>query len=401
MTKKRAGRKGGKSSRGFYFRSGRGWYALRDGKSYPLLDADGVHHKDPKLPERVARESHARWLTEQTQADQQRLRDEKRRYEGVTLLAVCQAYLAHAKATGAAKTHHDRADTLFDFCFGLPPEFRPKDGVKPVKPTANQRKAMAASRIHDGYGRMLVTDLLPLHIDQWLNAHPSWGGGRRSRIQAVKRALNYAKDAGLVAANPIVGYSTPRAVGRVTDLSPEQEAALLKHANRPLALAIQVCIRTGARPGCEFAALTRKHVRIAGDRMEWTFSKDESKTKKLRVLRIRDPEMIQVVEQQMAAHPKGPLFRNTTGKPWTRQSLSGGFRTLKRRLEKQGVEFDRDACMYSCRHTFAKRTLQGYWTGRMVNIETVAGLMGNSPQVCRDHYLQWSEIDNERLWEAC
>ncbi|MEO0532118.1 MAG: hypothetical protein AAF266_16340, partial [Planctomycetota bacterium] len=132
----------------------------------------------------------------------------------------------------------------------------------------------------------------------------------------------------------------------------------------------------------------------------WTFGKDESKTGKVRVLRIRDPDIIAIVKQRIASVKSGPLFLNNRGKPWTRSSLSLGFRNVKARLEKKGVEFDPDCCMYSCRHTYAKRTLQGYWTGKMTNIETLAALMGNSPQVCRDHYLQWSEVDNERLWDA-
>lgn len=39
-------------------------------------------------------------------------------------------------------------------------------------------------------------------------------------------------------------------------------------------------------------------------------------------------------------------------------------------------------------YTFAKRVLQGYWSGKSTNIEMLAKLMSNSPQVCRDHYLQ-------------
>ena len=73
---------------------------------------------------------------------------------------------------------------------------------------------------------------------------------------------------------------------------------------------------------------------------------------------------------------------------------------MKNRCAKKGIEFDVDTCMYSCRHTYAKRTLQGYWTGKQTNIETLARLMGNSPQVCRDHYLQWTETYNEPLWES-
>lgn len=36
----------------------------------------------------------------------------------------CESYLANAKVNGAAKTDADRADTLFDFCFGLQPHHR-------------------------------------------------------------------------------------------------------------------------------------------------------------------------------------------------------------------------------------------------------------------------------------
>ena len=102
----------------------------------------------------------------------------------------------------------------------------------------------------------------------------------------------------------------------------------------------------------------------------------------------------------MKLHKTGPIFRSKSGKPWTKKNLSQRFRFLKYKLVKMGVEFDSDCCMYSCRHTYAKRTLEGYWTGKATNIETLARLMGNSPQVCRDHYLQWSTVDNEFLWES-
>lgn len=94
------------------------------------------------------------------------------------------------------------------------------------------------------------------------------------------------------------------------------------------------------------------------------------------------------------------LFRNSHGRQWQTKNLSLRFRLLGNRLIKKGVEFDADRCMYSCRHTYAKRTLQGYWTGRATNVETPARLMGNSPQICREHYLQWSDIDKDPLWDA-
>jgi integrase len=312
---------------------------------------------------------------------------------GTTVIDVCDAYLAKVEGDGATKTYNDRADTLFDFCHGLPPRFRSGRG----KP---QEKPEPADYIHKGFADVAVASLLPLHVDQWLNAHPTWKGGRRSRVQALKRALNYGVECGLIPASPLRGYKIPKQAARVTYLTPEQEKALHDAANPSMQMAMKVCIRTGARPGCEFAAMTAQHVKDHGERMELVFQPNESKTKRLRVIRITDPEIVAIIRERVAKHPKGAVFRNTRGDEWKRESLSLAFRKLKAKLIKKGVEFDKDACMYSCRHTYAKRILQGYWTGKQTNIETLARLMGNSPQVCRDHYLQWTDTYNEPLWES-
>jgi site-specific recombinase XerD len=158
-------------------------------------------------------------------------------------------------------------------------------------------------RIHKGYGRLPIQDIIPLHIDQWLNAHKDWKGCRRTRIQAVKRAINYAVEKGLITKNPIRGYKTPKANSRVTYITSEQEQSLLKAANRALRIAIKVCIRTGARYYSEFCKLTRQHVKDHGDRMEWVFQPHESKTRKLRTIRIADPEILGIVREEMKTNP--------------------------------------------------------------------------------------------------
>ena len=287
------------------------------------------------------------------------------------------------------KTYKDRAATLYDLCSGFPARFR-----------TNGEEREEKYRIHKGYGGMAVGEFRPIDLDRWLAAHKRWKGGRRARVQAVKRAFNYGVEAGLIEASPLLGYKAPKQNARVTYLTPEQESALLATANPSVAMAIKVCIRTGARPGCEYGKLTARHVRDHGERMEWIFSAAESKTKRLRTLRITDPEIISIVRAQVALHPSDTIFRNTLGDSWTRDSISRSFRDARKRAEIEGIEFDKDACMYSCRHTYAKRTLQGFWTGRQTNIETLARLMGNSPQVCRDHYLQWTDTYNEPLWES-
>jgi hypothetical protein len=249
--------------------------------------------------------------------------------------------LAQAKATGATSTYQARAGILFDFCFGLPAKFRPHDDpTPPAKP-----KPTKDDYIHDGLGKLVASDLKRLHVDTWLQRHPEWRGGRRTKIQAVLRALNYGVESQMIPANPIKGYRTAKANARVTYLTPEQESALCDAAQPVVAQAIKVCIRTGAQPGCEFAKLTAAHVRDYGDRMEWIFQPHESKTKRLCIIRITDQQIMEIIRAQIKQFSTGPIFRNDGNVPWTRMRLSSRFRTVKRRLERHGMEFDADCCL--------------------------------------------------------
>ncbi len=387
---KKIGRSKGSRNKGYFFRAGRGWFCKDDkGKFVPLTDEKGTRLKDEKVPESAIKAAHARWLLDigRTQPAT----------SAVTVREVCKAYLAHARNDRSRQTFTIRADALYDFSEGFPARFRPRerDGSKPIP------KPNPSDRIHDGYGDKPVAELRPIDIDRWVQAHPDWNGGKRTKIQAVKRALNYAVDAELIPANPLKGVKTPKNNPRVTYITASQEKAILELANPAFTLAYRVLVRTGARPGREFAALTAAHVHDNAERMEWVFAARDSKNKKPRVIRIADPEIIAIVRRQMERYPTGPIFRNSFGDPWTREALSEYFLLIRERLEAKGIQLDKDACLYSLRHSYAKRTLDGYWTGKPTSIQRLARHMGNTVQVCMDHYLQWTESQDDSLWETC
>ncbi|MDA7980520.1 MAG: hypothetical protein MPJ50_17320 [Pirellulales bacterium] len=180
----------------------------------------------------------------------------------------------------------------------------------------------------------------------------------------MKRALNYAAERKLIPANPIKGYRVPRVNSRVTYITPDQESLCYEHSGSPFALALRVCIRTGARFGCEFAALTKPMLLIMASGWNGYSSGTKKKTrKKRRIIRITDPEIMEIVRTQLSRFPRGPLFRNHHGTAWTSKTLSHAFRRMKARMLRGGHQLDADCCMYSCRHTYAKRILQGYWSG--------------------------------------
>lgn len=384
---KRKGRRPGSRNRGYFYRKGRGWCATEGTRAVPLVSDTGERLKDRETPLETVRAAYSRHLVRQSQpvlAERER----------VTVLETCQLYLDNVKATGAESTYQARAGTLYDFCIGLPASFRNRTPSK---------REIDEARIHKGYGGLAVDQLLPLHVDQWLSSHPAWVGCRRTKVQALKRALNYGVGAGFLSRNPIRGYKTAKSGQRMTYLTPEQEQACYEHAKPALATAIKVLIRTGARYGCEFSRLTAKHVTMTPKGVEFRFAPTESKTKKLRIIRIPNTEpvareVIALVEERM--RQTGPLFRNTFGEPWTARGLRSAFNRLRKKLEKKGVKLDADACLYSCRHTYAKRTLSGFWTGKPSTIERLAELMGNSRDVCWQHYASWCDSYTDPLWES-
>jgi integrase len=318
---------------------------------------------------------------------------------GVTLEAVCTYYVDRATRENRSTTVEKRADTLFDLCYGFSPKWRETESRKPGLPPAKER-------IHPGYGKLTIEELRPHHLEDWLDAHPGWktAAGRKTRLQAVKRALNRAAKGGLIPKDHgIRGMSVPAGRARATYISPEQEKVLLSFCNPPLKTALQVLIRTGMRPGCELAKVTAAHFVDHGDRIEIVFSPDEAKTNRERVIFLKESWLVELFRKQAKQHPSGPLFRNKLGGPWHEKTLYRGFtRALKK--AKQTIEFDSDVCLYSTRHTYAKRALTGYWTGRPINMDLLATLMGNTPQVCAKHYAKLLlNLDGMKAlaWAAC
>ena len=380
---KAKGRKRGGRNKGFWYLKGRGWVVTEGQSRVALRDESGAAYKRQDTSPTELKEAYARHLKEREE-EAKRIDNTSNR----TVQEICFALLDHDKKESSPSTYNARASYLFDFCSGFPAAYR------------NKKQRPPKARLHKGYGDKRASDIIKHDVEQWITVHEGWArqGSARMAIQTVRRAFRYAVDMGLLTENPIKGIKVPTGRQRVTYFTEDQEKALLKYANPALSLAIKACILTGARPGKEFAKLTDKQVHETPKGQEWRFAPHECKTKKPRVIRV-PPEIAEVVRTQIKCR-KGPVFRTRKGEPWTDRKLQEQFRRLKSKLARHRVTLDGDACMYSCRHTFAKRVLGGYWTGKPTTTETLAGLMGNSPDICWKHYAQWCDSYTEPLWEA-
>ena len=225
-------------------------------------------------------------------------------------------------------------------------------------------------------------------MKRWVDAHTGWKTGR-IQTQAIRRALNHGVEVGLIDRNPLKEIKVAPVGKRVTYFTDKQEEALLKVASSAMRLALKVCIATGARPMIEFGALEARHVEETERGQVWRFPPEETKTGKERVIYVPD-EIAEIVRRLKKKHRTGRLFRREQGEPWTAPGMRHTFARLRKK-----VKLDDDAVFYTCRHTFAKRKL-----GEGVSLEILAGLMGNTPQVCWDHYAKWSDQYTEPMWNA-
>ncbi len=128
----------------------------------------------------------------------------------------------------------------------------------------------------DAYGCNLAVNIKPFHVTRWLDDHPSWKGGRRHAVIAVKRAFSWADRQGILSPNPLRTLKADRVKRRTRVLTkdelPEILAAIRDRQFREFMWAM---LETGCRPS-EVARVTAANVDLALG--VWAF--DEHKTAK-------------------------------------------------------------------------------------------------------------------------
>lgn len=270
-------------------------------------------------------------------------------------------------------------------------------------------------------GALPATDIRKRHVLRWIDKHDGWKSDNtlRTVVGTVKAAFNRAvndEDFPLDA-NPLSALKKPKGFGRITAFEHSDVEEILDYCNRPpgykaVSLApigdfFQALLETGARPS-ELASVTANDVEQTerGLRLVLKAQDDQGnhrhktakKTGKTRRIFLNDKAEF-IIRRLMLKHPTGPLFRTPRGKPWTKVNWVHTFCNIKKKLSWNDDPRKEELSFYSCRHTFAKRVLCGYF-GVKGDLYTVAGLLGNTVKVCEDHYAQWCDSYNAPLWEA-
>lgn len=200
-------------------------------------------------------------------------------------------------------------------------------------------------RFIERYPDLRAEDLRPFHVETWADAYPLSVTSRRNYLRSVKRCLKWTKKQGYIDRNPIEDLEVPCAEHKEVAITPDEFANLMSYVrNDALAELMNVTWETGCRPQ-ESLRVEARHVDLANQR--WVFYKSESKGKRIsRVVYLIDTALA-VTRRLMLAHPDGPIFRNSDGKPWTTDAVNCGFLALQLRMGKEemkrrGIEVSAD-----------------------------------------------------------
>lgn len=217
-------------------------------------------------------------------------------------------------------------------------------------------------------GTLRITLLKKNHVQKWLKTKEYNPTSQNRAISAIKRAFNWAVEEEHIAKSPVAHLRKPKSLVRDRVLTPEERkmilAAIKGECFRDF---VQALTFTGCRPG-EVARVNREIVNL--DAGLWVFAKHKTakKTGRPRIVYLC-PEALELTKRLLAKRDDdGPIFRNSKGKPWTRNAIRIRFRNLrKKHPELKGV------IAYTYRSSFATDALEAG-----VPDATVASLLGHT-----------------------
>jgi len=219
-------------------------------------------------------------------------------------------------------------------------------------------------------GHLLCRDITKATIVSWVDSHAAWGDwSRRDAIASAKYVFRWGLSHKYIADNHIAELPNPRPESRERVLTDEEHALLITAARKQKEngkefTLVLIASRCGARPK-QIREVTAGNV--FGN--TWVFKKHKTRGKTGKPLVVYLPPCLAVLTAMLVRmHPTGPLFRQASGRPWSKDTIARRLLRLRR-----SINLDDQVIMYAYRHTYATNAM-------MAGLSTaeVATLLGHS-----------------------
>jgi integrase len=222
------------------------------------------------------------------------------------------------------------------------------------------------------HSALKVSELQPHHVNEWALKKKS-PTTQRNAVQSIKSAMKFGKKEGWITTNPIADMERPAGQSREEHILPDEFETLLTFVrDKNFKLLLEAAYDSGSRPQ-EITRVEKRHF----DEINrcWVFPRKESKGNK-RVRRIFLPDIaLQITKALIQQHPEGPLFRNSDGNAWTKDSVGCHFYRIQERMARAAMvekglkvkgrltreQVKRHAkryCLYLTRHGYAFSALK-------------------------------------------
>lgn len=191
------------------------------------------------------------------------------------------------------------------------------------------------------YPELTVSELRPFHVEQWVDDYDITVTTRHNYFRSIKTCLKWAAKQGYIDASPIASMEVPSPERREVYIPPPEFEQLLTHVgDQSLRDLLIATYHTGCRPQ-ESLRLESRHVELRESR--WVFPHNESKGKRSPRVVYLDETASEITNRLLANSKGGHLFRNSRGRPWTKDAVNCAIDRIRVRmgklvLESAGVE---------------------------------------------------------------
>jgi integrase len=168
---------------------------------------------------------------------------------------------------------------------------------------------------------LAVGQLKKHHLTACVEGLGEWSSTTKNGLcRAAVRALQWAEDEEHIARSPLGRFKKPRTKRREVVIPQEEFDAMVGHfPSLPIKDLLTFAWEVGPRPQ-ELVAIEARHVDVAAERV--VFPAEESKGQRFPRVLYLTGRALEIASRLAATYPSGVLFRNTDGRPWTRQSLA-------------------------------------------------------------------------------
>ncbi|MFO0940128.1 MAG: tyrosine-type recombinase/integrase [Pirellulales bacterium] len=207
----------------------------------------------------------------------------------------------------------------------------------------------------DKHGTKKVSDLTCSIVLEWVREKKvrvdQWSPRTQvDAIHALQSLFKWAKDEGKIVKNPIARIKMPTAKPRSDIVQQDHHVQLLQGAGPALRCYLIATRCSGARPR-QIREVTAANV--SADFTMWIFQDHKTRGKTNRPLVVYLPPCLQTLTKALVAkRPTGPLFLNSKGEPWKKDTVALAIRRIRRKLK-----LPESVIAYAYRHTFATESL--------------------------------------------